>query len=142
MGYVMLVAWIVQAVVGVMLLWGWARHARGVGAPAVFTHAGVMVICLALWVVFVLTGTPLWAWLAVGALAVGIPFGETLMVRRARRLRGATRPGLRDYAASIGDVVSRRMPPAVSFHALFSAVVFFGSLGVAIGASVAAGNGG
>lgn len=138
MGYVMLGVWIIQAAVGVSLLVTWARHGRRTAAAAVLAHVSFMVIGLALWVTYLATGGALWPWLAVTTLCVGIPFGEVMMVRRSRRIRGTRRPRLADYGAAIGTVFAGRMPPRVGFHALFSAAVFFGSLGVAIGATVAA----
>lgn len=140
MRYAVLGAWVIQAVVGTTLLVGWARRARSGVAPAV--HAVIMLVCLAGWVVFVVTGLVAWAWAAVAALCAGIPFGEVMMVRRSRSIRRERNPGLRDYGSAIRTVFEGRMPPRVTFHALFSAVVFFGSLGVAIGATVAAPPGG
>lgn len=138
MGYAVLGAWLIQAAVGVMLLVGWARHARGAGAGAVLTHALLMVGYLVPWSLFIATGAPAWAWTAIGVLFVGIPFGDAMMVGRSRSIRGERNPGLRDYGSAIGSVFAGRMPRKVTFHAIFSAAVFFGSLGVAIGATVAA----
>lgn len=70
-------------------------------------------------------------------LTFGIGFGDAMMVRRFRGLVGETRPGMRDYGAAIGDVFTGRMPAKVTFHAAFSAVVYFGSIAVAIGATIA-----
>lgn len=126
----------VQLLVGVLLLAGWARYARGAGAGPVLAHIALMVGYLVPWAVFIVTGQPVWAWGAVGVLCVGIPFGDVLMVHRSRRMRGERRPGLHDYGAAIGDVLAGRMPAKVALHALFGGVVFFGSVGVAIGATV------
>ncbi|MEJ1088939.1 hypothetical protein WDU99_11475 [Microbacterium sp. Mu-80] len=137
MDLIILGAWIVQAVAGIALLVGWARHAHGAGARAVITHVVVVLACLASWIVFVATGGVLWAWLAVVGLCIGIPFGETQMVARSRQVRGAAPAGMRDYVRAIGTVFTGRLPALVTFHAIFSAVVFFGSVGVAIGATIA-----
>lgn len=137
MELIILAAWIVQAVVGIMLLVGWARHARGAGSAAVLVHVVVATVALACWIVFVMVGPALWAWFAVAALCIGIPFGETQMVARSRRVRGEASAGLRDYGLAVGTVFAGQLPARVTFHALFSAVVFFGSLGVAIGATAA-----
>lgn len=85
---------------------------------------------------FTLTAGVVWAWIAVGVLTFGIGFGDAMMVRRFRRLVGDTRPGLRDYGAAIGAVFTGRLPARVTFHAAFSAVVYFGSIAVAIAATV------
>lgn len=138
MEYAVLGAWLIQAVVGVTLLVGWARHARGAGAGPVLAHLLLMVGYLAPWAVFTATGVPVWAWISVAVLVIGIPFGDALMVGRSRAIRKEVNPGLRDYGVAIRTVFAGRMPPSVTFHALFSAAVFFGSLSVAIAATIAA----
>ncbi len=138
MGYAVVVAWLIQAIVGTLLLVGWARHARKSGVGSVVTHSTLMVAYLVPWVAFTLTGAIWLAWAAVTVLIVGIPFGDSLMVRRTRRIRGETSFGLRDYGLAVQVLLATRLPPKVTFHAMFSAVVFFGSVGVAIAATVAA----
>lgn len=138
MELIILGAWFVQAAAGIALLIGWARHAHGSGVRSVITHVVTVLACLGSWIAFVRTGAVLWAWLAVVGLCIGIPFGETQMVARSRRTRGESPAGMRDYVRAIGMVFTGRLPALVTFHALFSAVVFFGSLGVAIGATIAA----
>ncbi|HWI30273.1 MAG TPA: hypothetical protein VNT50_02175 [Microbacterium sp.] len=139
MGYVILAAWVIQAIVGVTLLVGWVRHARGADSRVVSAHVALMVVYLAPWIAFLATGAAGWAWVAFGVLLVGIPFGDAMMTRRARRVRGETNPGMRDYGLAIGMVFTGKLPPRVIFHALFAPVVFFGSLAVAIGATVGSG---
>jgi hypothetical protein len=137
MPYVVLAAWIIQASVGTWLLIGWARHGRR-HAGAILPHVAVMVGTLVLWVAFLVTGAVGFAWATLAGLMIAIPFGETAMVRRSRRLRGVTKESAADYGGAIVDVFRGRMPPAVTFHAAFSAAVFFPCLGVCIGATVAA----
>lgn len=137
MDLIILGAWIAQAAAGVALLIGWARHAHRAGARAVITHVVVVLACLASWIAFVVTDSVLWAWLPVIGLCIGIPFGETQMVAHSRRVRGEAPAGMRDYVRALGTVFTGRLPALVTFHAIFSAVVFFGSLGVAIGATIA-----
>lgn len=137
MPYVVLAAWIVQASVGTWLLIGWARHGRR-HAGAILPHVAVMVTTLVLWVAFLLTENVAFAWATLAGFMIGIPFGETAMVRRSRRLRGITEPGASDYGRAIVDVFRGRLPKPVAFHAIFSAVVFFPCLAVCIGATVAA----
>lgn len=139
MGYVVLVAWIVQAVVGVTLLVSWARHARGRNAGLVLTHTVAMIGFLIPWTVFLATGAPVWAWAGWVVLLVFIGFGDATMVRRARAVRGGSSRGLRDYGSAVVVVATGGLGPRVAFHALFAPVVFFTALGVAIGATVAAG---
>lgn len=136
MKYIVLAAWLIQAGVGVSLLIGWARHARGAGAALVLPHILLMVGFLVPWSMFAATGDVLWAWASIGVLLIGIPFGDAMMVRRSRRIRGESNPGLRDYGPAIATAFAGRLPPTVTFHAIFSAVVFFAPLGVAIAATV------
>lgn len=133
----MLGVWAVQAWIGVTLFRSWIAHGRGHHRRATLTHAALMFSYLVPWTLLLVTGSPVWAWIAVAVLTVGIPFGETLMVARSRRLHGAQPAGLRDYGTSISDVFGGRMPRRVAFHALYSAAVYFGSLGVAIALSIA-----
>lgn len=137
MEYVVLAAWIVQGTVGVWLLTGWARHGRPY-TGAIVAHVVSVFVMLALWITFLATGAVGYAWAAQVALVVGIPFGETMMVRRSRKLRGVTTKRLADYGAAVVDVFRGRLPAPVVFHALFAGVVFFSALGVCIGATVSA----
>ncbi|GAA3913553.1 hypothetical protein [Microbacterium invictum] len=137
MGYVVLGAWVIQAIVGAILLGEWLRHARGAGRGPLLVHISLVVLYLAPWVAFVVTGAAWWAWIAVAVLTVALSFGDVMMVRRARRLQGRTRPGMRDYGGAIGMVFTGKMPRRVVFHALLAPVVYFGSLGLAIAATVA-----
>lgn len=136
MGYLVLGAWLIQAAVGVTLLASWAHHARGKDAGLILTHVLAMVGFLAPWTAFVITGAPWWAWIGFGVLAAFIGFGDAAMVRRARPLFAETRPGLGDYLPAIRLAMTGALGRRTLFHMLFSAVVFFGSLAVAIWASL------
>ncbi|KHK98619.1 hypothetical protein LK09_06605 [Microbacterium mangrovi] len=138
MGYAVLGAWTVQAVVGVTLFVGWLRHGRGHSARPIVTHAITMVSFSVPWIAFLATGLPLWAWVGFGILLVFIGFGDYAVVQRTRAVRGETNPGLRDELLAVKAALSGRFGGRLVFHALWSPVVFFGSLGVAIGATVAA----
>lgn len=138
MGYAILGAWIIQALVGTMMLAGWVRHARGAQARLVLPHVALMVLFLTPWTAFVLTGVAWWAWAAVLVLTVGIPFGDAVLLQSARRVRGEEGRGAAGYAVAVRALVARQLPGRVAFHALFAPVVFFGSLGIAIGATAAA----
>ena len=138
MGYVVLGAWLIQATVGVTLLVSWARHAHQQSAGLVWTHAVAMVGFLVPWFAFIVTGDPLWTWVGFGVLVVFIGFGDATMVRRARTVLGWMNRGLRDYIPAGRVALSGRLGRRTTFHMLFSAVVFFGALAVAIGSTVAA----
>ena len=140
---VVLIAWIVQAAVGVALLIGWMRHRRSgpagrAGGVPLLAHVGLVLVALGLWIAFLLTGSAWLAWTTFALLTVALSFGDVLLVRRARRMAGERAPSLRDYGAAISAVFRGRMPGRVTFHALFSPVVYFSCLGVCIGATIAA----
>jgi len=137
MGYAVLAAWLIQATVGVTLLVSWARHARGQDSGLILPHALAMVGFLAPWTAFLTTGAALWAWAGFGVLTVFIGFGDAAMVRRARTVRGEAGSGLRDYFPAIRVAMSGALGRRTIFHAWFSPVVWFGSLAVAIWATVA-----
>ncbi|GAA3760119.1 hypothetical protein GCM10022240_10840 [Microbacterium kribbense] len=137
MGYLVLVAWVIQASFGVTLLVSWARHARGQDGGLVLPHALMMVAFLAPWTAFVATGLSVWAWVGFGVLTAFIGFGDAAMVRRARALRGEGSRGLRDYFPAIGVATSGALGRRTNFHMWFSPVVWLGSLAVAIVATAA-----
>lgn len=139
MAIFVLVAWIVQAAVGVWLLVGWIRHGRGASASAVLSHVVLGVAGLAMWIAFVQTDALAWAWLAFAAMTIGNAIGDSVMlIGRTRRLRGESLGFWRDYGAAVSATFRGEFPRHVVFHTLFSAVVYFPCLGVCIGATVAA----
>lgn len=139
MALFVLVAWIIQALVGVWLFAGWVRHGRGASASAVLTHAALGFVGLGLWIVYVATGGLAWAWLAFAAMTVGNVIGDSVMlIGRTRRLHGGSQGYWKDYGAAVQATLRRRLPPKVVFHTLFSAVVYFPCLAVCIGATIAA----
>lgn len=138
MGYLVVAVWLVQALVGATLLVGFFRSTRRSAPPAIIAHALLMIGFLGPWLAYLATGQAWWPWIALDVLMIGIPFGETMMVRRTRKLRGESNPGMRDYGHAVAAIVAGRFPLRVAFHALFSAAVFFGALAVAISATVVA----
>lgn len=136
MAWFVLVAWLIQASVGAWMLVGWAR--RGRLSRAAITHVALVVPTLGLWIVFLATGALLPAWLVFAMLTVGLGFGDVMLIRRTRRLTGITSGFWKDYGSAVGTVFRGRLTGPVTFHALFSPVVYFSCLGVCIGASVAA----
>jgi hypothetical protein len=126
-----LVAWVVQAVAGVVLLTRARRRGR-----AVAVHASVSVGALGLWLSFVTTHQVGWGWAAFGALTVGNGVGDALLVRRSRRALGQGPSGRADYGAAIRGVFAGRFPRLVTFHALFAGIVYFGSLAACVVATL------
>lgn len=138
MGYLVLVAGLVQAAVGVALLLSWARHARGRDAGLIVTHVVAMLGFFVPWTLFIATGEPPWAWAGFAVLVVFIGFGDTEVVRRTSRDRGVTKPRFADYWRSMIAVCAGRYGHALQFHTLFSAAVFFPALAVAVAATAGA----
>ncbi len=137
MEYFVLAAWIIQAGVGLWMLVGWVRHGRP-HARAILTHVALMIVALALWIAFMVTDAVAFAWATILIYFVGIPFGDSVMRRRGRRLRGLEKsPAAVEYWHFIVDVVRGGVPASVRFHGAFSGVVFFSSIGVTIGATAA-----
>jgi hypothetical protein len=135
--YFVLVAWAIQAAVGLWMLVGWARHSRA-HAGSIIMHVALMLLALALWIAFIITDAVAFAWANVLVYCVGIPFGDSFMRRRGRRLRGGEkRPVGVEYWHFIVDVFRGGVPASVRFHGVFSGVVFFSSVGVSIGATIA-----
>lgn len=99
-------------------------------------HVAAGIVGLALWVVFLVTGNVLPAWLALAVLTVGNSFGDAMLRGRSPGLRAAP-TFWKGYAGAIGDTFRGRMPPLVTFHAVFAGFVYFTCLGVCIGATVA-----
>lgn len=134
MEYFVLAAWLIQAAVGGTLFVSWLRGKRR-AAPTVIPHVGAGLLGLVLWGVFLADGGVLAAWLAFAVITVGNGFGDAILLSRSRELRGPStlRKG---YVGAVADTFAGRMPRRVTFHAVFSGVVYFSCLGVCVGATV------
>ncbi|MFE3997784.1 hypothetical protein ACFX43_03155 [Nocardioides sp. YIM B13467] len=131
MSYVVLVAWLVQAAVGVLLLTGWLRHGR-THPRIVVTHVALSVLGVASWITYVLTDRVLWAWAAFVLIAIGNGFGDNMLLRRTRRMGGSHLSTVNTYKLALRSMFKGRLPFRVSFHAMFAGVVFFSTLAVCI----------
>ena len=136
MAWVLLLAWLIQGGVGLTLFIDWLRHARRRGARTVVWHLALSLSGLALWVWFVVTGALAPAWIAFAIITAGNTFGDIMLLGRARRIDPEAKTIWQRYGVAITAMARGKLPPRVSFHALFSAVVYFGCLGVCIGATV------
>jgi hypothetical protein len=134
MRYVVLAAWLVQAAVGLALLAGWMRHGRR-NTVVVVTHVGLSVAAFGMWVAFVATDRVGWGWSAFVIVTVGNGLGDYLLVGRSRRLIGTRASFAKDWARAAGAAFTGRLPGRVTFHALFSGVVYFTALAACIIAS-------
>ncbi len=136
MSTLLLGAWIVQALVGLSLAVGWWRHGRR-HPTTVGAHVACSVLGLAAWTTYVVTDGIAAAWGAVALITVGNGFGDEMLLRRVRHRTESTSKR-RSYPVAVGALFRGQMPARVAFHALFAGVVYFGSLGVAIAATLAA----
>ncbi|MEL4317495.1 hypothetical protein WJX64_00605 [Leifsonia sp. YIM 134122] len=136
MSYVVLVLMAIQAAAGVLLLAGWMRGTRP-GGRVVLTHVSAGLLTVAFWILFLLQGSVWSAWTAFAAMTVGNAVGDSMLVERWQRMNNSSRGFWRSYGAAIAAVFAGEMPRSVAFHALFAGVVYFCTLGVCIGASVA-----
>lgn len=134
MQYFVLAAWLVQAAVGLALLAGWITHGRR-NIVVVVTHVGLSVAALGLWVAFLATDRVEWGWSAFAIVTIGNGFGDYLLVVRSRRLIGTRSSFAKDWAGAAGAAFTGRLPGRVTFHALFSGVVYFAALAACIIAS-------
>lgn len=125
-----LLGWILQAVTGLTVL------AKSPHRRQTLLHVIPALSALALFVVFAATEQVLWVWLSFAVVTVANVFGDLLLVGRGRRLTGETGSFGRDYSAAIGAVFKGRFPIIVTFHAVFSGVVFFATLALALTGSL------
>jgi membrane protein DedA with SNARE-associated domain len=121
-----LIGWIIQAATGLTML------AKSPHRRQALRHVIPALTALALFVVFASTEQLLWVWLAFAVVTVANVFGDLLLVARGRRLTGETGSFGSDYNAAIGAVFKGKFPIIVTFHALFSGVVFFATLALAV----------
>lgn len=135
MSYVVLVAWLVQAAVGVLLLTGWFRHGRA-RSPVVLAHVGLSVLGVASWTAYVLVDQVLWAWVALLLITIGNGFGDNMLLWRTRRMGGTHLSTVNAYKLALRSIFKRRLPLRVGFHALFAGVVYFSTLAICVVATV------
>lgn len=135
---VVLVAWIIQGAVGLTLFLDWFRRRSRRGARTVISHVLLSLLGLVSWVGFMVTGALVAAWTAFACITVGNILGDVMLLGRARRIAPEADTIRRRYAVAISSILRGTLPRRVSFHALFSAVVYFTCLGVCIGATIAA----
>lgn len=135
MDFFVLLAAAFQALVGVFLLLRWWRGPRR-AAGFVALHVSAALAVLALWIVFVAAGALWSAWAAFAVLTVGNSLGDELLRRRARGMGAASERFWKGYGDAIVATVRGRMPPPITFHALFAGVVYFGMLLACILASL------
>lgn len=135
MAYVVLIAFVVQASVGISLAMTWWRRRRTTSTVTI--HATAAALGLGLWVAFVVTDNLVAAWASFAAITVGNTFGDEMLLARVRGKTG-TASKRRNYPVAISAIFRGLMPWRVAFHALFAGVVYFGCLGVCIASTASA----
>jgi hypothetical protein len=138
MATVVLLAWIIQGAVGLTLVIDWLRHAGGRGARTIVWHIGLSLSGLVFWVWFLVTGAVAPAWIAFAIITAGNTLCDIMLLGRAHRIAPGTTTVWQRYGVAISAIFRGNLPARVSFHALFSGVVYFTCLGVCIGATAAA----
>jgi hypothetical protein len=97
MQWAALVAWIVTALGGAGLGYLWVRgggttQAGGIRTPRLVAHAGTAVVGLAIWVVYVVDASAVFAWLGVALLVTVALIGASMAVSWLRGRAAPTTP--------------------------------------------------
>lgn len=131
-----LVTWLITAGFGFFMLIRWAtrgglREVPGAGTNfprvRVFTHFGLAAAGLIVWIIYLVTGNTIWAWIAVADLILVALLGGLLvrqwtkdgraaMASTARSVAGAS-----PSAAGAVDLAEQHIPrPPVVLHGIFA----------------------
>jgi hypothetical protein len=144
-----LITWIITAGFGFFMLVRWAthggtRHAEGTGTHLppyrVFTHFGLAVAGLILWIIYLVTDSTLLAWIAFVDLLVVASIGLIMVMqwakdgRAAMAAAAATGGPFRADASGV-DLAEQHIPrPPVVLHGIFAVstvvLVLLSALGI------------
>jgi hypothetical protein len=144
-----LITWIITAGFGAFMLARWAsrggvRHAEGAGTNLppyrVFTHFGLAVAGLILWIVYLVTDSTLLAWIAFADLVIVASIGLVMVMQwakdgRAAMAAAAASGGPFRADASGVDLAEQHIPrPPVVLHGIFAVstvvLVLLSALGI------------
>jgi hypothetical protein len=144
-----LITWIITAGFGAFMLARWAsrggvRHAEGAGTNLppyrVFTHFGLAVAGLILWIVYLVTDSTLLAWIAFADLVVVASIGLVMVMQwakdgRAAMAAAAASGGSFRADASGVNLAEQHIPrPPVVLHGIFAVttvvLVLLSALGI------------
>jgi hypothetical protein len=144
-----LITWIITAGFGAFMLARWAsrggvRHAEGAGTNLppyrVFTHFGLAVAGLILWIVYIVTDSTLLAWIAFADLVIVASIGLVMVMQwakdgRAAMAAAAASGGPFRADASGVDLAEQHIPrPPVVLHGIFAVstvvLVLLSALGI------------
>ena len=151
MEWAALIAWVVTAGGGFVMLGLWLRGGGMAQAgrsgtlirpPLILTHFGLAATGLVLWIIYVASDSDALAWIAFGALVVVAALGFTMLAiwlqqRQAPAVAAASAPGTGTAASTstASEAAERRFPvPVVIAHGLVAAttlvLVFLAAAGV------------
>ena len=125
-----LITWVITAGLGSYMVATWRKHGglRSDGQtthlpPArVFTHLGLAVAGLVVWIVFVATGAAVWSWVAVADLVLVAVLGLILVRRWIVDGRLAMSAGDSAPPGELAEQHITRLP--VVLHGIFAASTF------------------
>lgn len=130
MRYVVLVALLLQASVGVKLLLDWWRKSRP--TPTAFLHAGVADTATILWIVYMAVDKSWLAWASFAVILLGNFLGDLLLIDHWRGRTGQGTSFFKDYGAAVMSVVRGQHPRVPTLHAagagIVSALVLIGAI--------------
>jgi hypothetical protein len=131
-----LVTWLITAGFGLFMLIRWAtrgglREVPGAGTNfprvRVFAHFGLAAAGLIVWIVYLVTGNTLWAWIAVADLILVALLGGLLVRQWTKDGRAAMASAARSdagaspSAAGAVDLAEQHIPrPPVVLHGIFA----------------------
>lgn len=121
------VFWVLTAGVGTYMVTVWRRHGGLSGSSAathfppvrVFSHLGMAVAGLVVWVIFLTTSASVWAWVALAAAALAAVLGG-LLVRRWATDGRLMMSGSDPSAAGLAEQHIQRLP--VVLHGVFAGI--------------------
>jgi hypothetical protein len=124
-----LITWLVTAGFGSFMLFRWAtrgglREVPGAGTNfprvRVFAHFGLAAAGLIVWIVYLVTGSTILAWIAVGDLILVALLGGLLVTQWTKDGRAAMAGGARSDGAGV-DLAEQHIPrPPVVLHGVFA----------------------
>ena len=146
-----LLTWLITAGVGSFMLIRWAtrgglREVPGAGTNfprvRVFAHFGLAAAGLIVWIIYLVTGNTLWAWIAVADLILVALLGGLLVRQWTKDGRAAMASAARSDAAAAPpatgavDLAEQHIPrPPVVLHGVFAVstvvLVLLTALGIA-----------
>jgi hypothetical protein len=131
-----LLTWLITAGVGLFMLIRWAtrgglREVPGAGTNfprvRVFAHFGLAAAGLIVWIIYLVTGNSLWAWIAVADLILVALLGGLLVRQWTKDGRAAMASAARSDAAAAPpatgavDLAEQHIPrPPVVLHGVFA----------------------